>query len=136
MTTIPIELLTTETLIRVAGTRDAARVIAIRFDGYGYSIDLRYGPSDDGYEECMYVDADGSVDFEGVGEPVLRTESDVTKDEWQAKADAIDADILQLQGKINAAQGHVCQPVDEARRAQFFDAVAKALGVPALEAAE
>lgn len=131
---IPIERLTEETLIRVAGTRDAARAVAIRFDGYGYGIDLRYGQSDEGYGEYMYVDAGGSVEFEGVGEPVLR--DDVSLEEWRAKADHIFRDNDRLIGELMSLQGYVPQPIDQARLDQFCDAVAKALGVPQMEAAE
>ena len=131
MTTIQIERLTTETLIRVG--KDSARAIAIRFDGSGYGIDLRYGQSDEGYEEYMYVEAGGSVEFDGVGEPTLRAESDVTADEWTAKADTISAEIDRSIGKLNQLQGHVCRPIDER---PLVAAVAAAVGVPALQAAE
>jgi hypothetical protein len=130
-TLIPVERLTHETWI--AAPAGAARAIEITFDGSGYGIDLRYGESDDGYEEYLYVEAGGSVEFAGVGEPKLRGEQFVTKDEWQAKGDAISRATDELLGQINAAQGHVCQPVDETA---LVASVAAAVGVPALEAAE
>lgn len=134
MTTIQIERLTTGTVIEVPGF-GAAEVYECEFDGSGYSV--TYCTNDRYGWDCVdhaYFDAGSKVEHAGIGEPRwMRPESDVTKDEWQAKADAIDADILQLQGKINAAQGYVAAPFDEARRAQFFDAVAKALGVDARE---
>jgi hypothetical protein len=130
---IPVERLTHETIIRVTGTNDSARVLDIRFDGSGYGIDLRYGESDEGYEEYMYVDAGGSVEFDGVGEPKLRAESAITAAELQARFDATSRATDVLLGKVNHAQGHVCQPVDESL---LTGAVAAAIGVPALEAAE
>lgn len=126
-TLIPVERLTTETLIRVGN--DAARAIAITFDGYGYGIDLRYGQSDDGYEEYLYVEAGGSVEFEGVGEPRLLDEQFVTAAEWQAKGDAISRATDELLGKIDAVQGYVAAPIDER---PLVASVAAAIGVPAL----
>ena len=127
--TINIERLTTGTEIYVDTIKASAQVTAIRFDGEGYGLDLVYGRYLD-CEEYLYVDAGGSVEFGARGEPTLRAEADVTTEEWRAKADAIDADILVLQGKLNAAHGHVCQPIDER---PLVEAVAAAVGVPALE---
>ena len=133
--TTPIERLTVGSTITVkdaAWGRMSYVVIGTEFDGYGYLV--TYGTEaaltdERGWNDSIYVEAGGSVDAEGD----LRTDADITADEWTAKADAIDADILQLQGKLNTAHGYVAQPIDEARRAQFFDAVAKALGVDARE---
>lgn len=121
---IPVERLTDETVIRVGD--ESARVIAIRFDGSGYGIDLRYGQSDEGYEEYMYVDAGGSVEFDGVGEPKLRAESAVTAAELQAKFDATSRATDVMLGKINAIQGHVCREIDQR---PLVAAVAEAIGV-------
>lgn len=132
MTQISIERLTTGTEIYLDTIKASAQVTAIRFDGEGYGIDLVYGRYLD-REEYLYVNAGGSVEFANIGEPHLRAESDVTSDEWRAKADAIDADILVLQGALNAAHGHVCREIDER---PLVEAVAAAIGVPALMAAE
>lgn len=132
MTQISIERLTTGTEIYLDTIKASAQVTAIRFDGEGYGLDLVYGRYLD-REEYLYVNAGGSVEFANIGEPELRAESDVTAEEWRAKGDAIDADILVLQGKLNAAHGYQCQPIDER---PLVEAVAAAIGVPALQAAE
>ena len=119
---IPIERLIHETWI--AAPSGPARAIAITFDGSGYGIDLRYGESDDGYEEYLYVDAGGSVEFAGVGEPRMLDEKFVTADEWEAKTAANDAATEAMLGKIAALHADTAE-----MQAEMF-------GVPALVAAE
>lgn len=103
MTSIAIERLTHETWIMAPS--GPARAIDIRFDGSGYGIDLRYGQSDDGYEEYLYVEAGGSVEFAGVGEPKLRALDAVTFEEWQALFEVALA-------KLDASMAAFAQPVD------------------------
>lgn len=105
-----------------------AEVQDIQFDGEFYIVTARLIGGDEGYvtdtEVQFNVWAGESVDFGGLGEPVLRNKDDVTLEEWQAKIAADNAVIDALIAEQN-------------RRAQFFGAVARALGVPALmEAAE
>ena len=125
---IPIELLKAATIVhRVGGDFGPhggfAEVQDIAFNGEGYLITARFlvgwndAVSDDEFE--FVVDAGGSVDFGGLGEPKLRNKADVSLEEWQAKIAADNATIAALIAEQN-------------RRAQFFGAVARALGVPAL----
>jgi hypothetical protein len=131
---IAIHRLTTGSTIIItdpAWGRTAYLVENIEFDGYGYTI--TYG-DERGWTDTTYVDAGGSVDADGE----LRTEEDITADEWQALNDAIDASIsdkeiqvLRNLGSIATMNGHVCQPIDES---PLVEAVADALGVPAVAA--
>lgn len=132
MTTINIERLTTGTEIYLNTIKASAQVTAIRFDGEGYGLDLVYGRYLD-REEYLYVAAGGSVEFGASGEPTLRAEAEVSDEEWQAKSDANDAAVLVLGGKLNALNGHICRDIDER---PLVEAVADAIGVPALMAAE
>lgn len=139
MTTIPIERLTTGTLLYIPAIHirglitkcdDFGTVEEIADDGEGYLLTLAFGI------DCIeqhYVPYGETVQFGGRGEPKLRAEADVSFEEWRGKADAIGADIDRTIGEINKAQGHVCREIDER---PLVAAVADALGVPALRAAE
>lgn len=131
---IAIERLTTGTLINVEGF-GPAEAFEIKFDGYGYTIayctDARGGWD---ALDHVYVDAGSSVEFVGVGSPVLRAEASITDSEWRTLSDAISAGIDRKQGELNRKMGHVCREVDER---PLVAAVAEALGVPAImQAAE
>lgn len=76
MTSIPIESLTTGTLIYCPYIDDAAEVQDIRFDGVGYMLDLTYGIYND-REETMYVAEGETVRFEGLGSPKLLSDDHV-----------------------------------------------------------
>lgn len=128
-TKISIERLATGSVIYVRDSFNAAaEVLDIQFEGDSYSV--TYGTDD--VQFITTVMAGGTVEAFN-GQTFLRAEKDISDEEWQAKGDAIDADILQLQGRINAAQGHVCREIDER---PLLSAVAAAIGVPALQAAE
>lgn len=126
---IQIERLTTSTLIEVPGF-GVAEVYGVEFYGEGYGV--TYCTNDRaGWDalDSFYVPAGGSVEFAGIGEPVLRAESAVTRDEWDARKDAIFRGNLEAQGRVNALQGHVCREIDETA---LTASVADAIGVPAL----
>lgn len=134
---IPIERLTICTWIKLPEFNWLVVVEDIDFDGGEYELtvtekDCRFVDERD-WREVSYVRAGKSVEFAGIGEPDLRAENSIEAFEWEAKADAIEAGNLELQGRLNAAQGHVCQPIDER---PLMSAVAEAIGVPALMAAE
>lgn len=140
-TVIPIERLKAATVIHRVGddfgpTGDFAEVQGIEFDGESYIVTARFLEGADDHvgdtEVRFAVDAGGSIDFGGRGEPSLRIDAEISFDEWKAKADAIGADIDRTIGKINAAQGYVCREIDER---PLVAAVAGALGVPSLELA-
>src|SRR5690554_962063 len=122
MTSIAIELLKAPTIVHHPEF-DFGEVQDVAFLGETYSVTVRtLDPelgfvTDDEFE--FVVDAGGSVDFGGLGEPKLRNKADVSLEEWQAKIAADNATIAALIAEQN-------------RRAQFFGAVARALGVPAL----
>lgn len=128
VTDIPVERLTTGTTILLRGGdwTGFAEVYDVQFDGWeGYEItfctDQRHGWD---ATDTVYIKAGGFVKFGGTGEPVLRDESAIPREEWQAKADMLDLDILQLCGKIDEAQGYTCREIDEA---SLVEAVARAL---------
>lgn len=132
VTDIPVERLTTGTTILLRGGdwTGFAEVYDVQFDGWeGYEItfctDSRHGWD---ATDTVYIKAGGFVKFGGTGEPVLRDESAVTLEEWQAKAEMIELDILQGFGKLNELHGHVCREIDEA---SIVEAVARALEVEA-----
>lgn len=142
MTTIQIELLKAPTIIHRTGGDFGpfgafAEVQDVQFDGESYSVTARFIEGDDDHvgetEVEFIVGAGECITFGGRGEPKLRADADVTAEEWAAKVEAIDADCLILQGRVNGNQGHVCQPIDEA---PLVAAVAEAIAVPALMAAE
>jgi hypothetical protein len=92
---IPIERLTTGLDIMVPGF-GPAEVYAIEFDGWGYMVQyarsVRGGWDD---LDSFYVDAGGSVDHAGIGEPRwIRGINAVTAEEWQAKAEAAPVNLL------------------------------------------
>ena len=132
-TQIQIERLTTGTLINVEGF-GPAEAFEIKFDGFGYTIayctDARGGWD---ALDHVYVDAGTSVEFVGHGSPSLRAEASITDSEWRALGDAISAGIDRKQGELNRNLGHVCREIDEQ---PLVAAVAEAIGVPALMAAE
>jgi hypothetical protein len=91
---IPVERLTVGTLIEVPGF-GAAEVYAVRFDGEGYAVD--YCTDDRGGWDALdsfYVEAGGTVEFAGRGEPSLKplTLSDVTS--------IVCADVLNSFGRV------------------------------------
>lgn len=112
---IPIERLISGVEIIIPGF-GPVEVYGVRFDGEGYAVDYprsAAGGWDD--MDMHYVAAGGSVEHAGIGEPRwMRPESDVTFEEWQAKAEA------QM----------------EALDRTLIATVADALSVPALIAAE
>lgn len=92
---IPIERLTTGLDIVIPGF-GPAEVYVVKFDGSGYGI--RYARSVRGGWDDLdlyYVDAGGSVEHAGVGEPRwIRGIADVTEEEWEAKAEAAPVNLL------------------------------------------
>lgn len=74
------ERLTPGTRIYVTGC--SFEVETAKFDGYGYMLGFV------GSDETLYVDAGGSVQYDGNGEPDLRGDGKITSDEWAAKDDA------------------------------------------------
>lgn len=133
---IPVERLTIGSTITVkdaAWGRMAYLVIGVEFDGSGYLVtygsELAMLDDERGFRDTLYVNAGDTVDADGD----LRAEADVTADEWQAKADAIAAGNLRLQGKLNALHGYQCREIDER---PLVASVASALGLAALQAAE
>lgn len=111
-----------------------AEVQSVEFDGYGYTVTAvivegTYGTVTD-TEVQFIVDAGQSVAFGGLGEPSLRAEDDVTDEEWEAKGEAISADIDRIQGLLNEFHGHVCREIDER---PLMAAVADVLGVHDLQ---
>lgn len=118
MTVIKIELLTTETLVYLptiewAGMSSpfngCAVVDAIKFDGWGYALTLG--------DERHYVEAGETVQFGGVGSPILRSQADVTVDEWDAKFEADMAACDTMVSQINA----MCADMQERRKADAED---------------
>jgi len=129
---INIERLTTGTTILLRGGdwTGFAEVFDVQFDGWeGYTVtfctDARHGWD---ATDTVYIKAGGFVKFGGTGEPVLRDATSIPVEEWQAKADMLDLDILHLFGQMNELQGHVCREIDEA---SIVEAVARALEVEA-----
>lgn len=106
-TTIQIERLDIGTQIYIttwawanmtAPFNDFAIVEDIHFDGHGYALTLDCG-------DRHYVDAGSSVRFGGVGEPVLRRDEDISADEFEAKAKALNAGAL---ATLEAATASFC----------------------------
>ncbi|MGV8950114.1 MAG: hypothetical protein ACOH2M_03350 [Cypionkella sp.] len=135
---IPIELLKAPTRIHRADDFDFgpfgsfAEVQDVEFDGYGYTVTARMIDPDYGYatdhEVQFVVDAGQSVDFGGVGEPKLRTEGDVSDEEWEAKGQPL---------TLEAATASFCDMlVSRKVDALLNQAAADAIGVSALMAAE
>jgi len=100
---IPIHLLTTETLVYLptiewagmSSTYGGCAIIdAIEFDGWGYV--LRFG------DERTYVESGETVQYGGVGSPSLRSQADITVDEWDAKFEADMAACDAMVSQINA----------------------------------
>lgn len=131
-TRISIEKIATGTIIEVPGF-GAAEMYECTFDGEGYSVvycrDDRFGW--DALDSVYF--APGTMVEAWDHQTFLRAEKSITTEELEAKIAANDAAADALIGQINAASGYVCRPVDEAA---LVGAVADALGVPALEAAE
>lgn len=133
---IPVERLTSGNEIIVPGF-GFAEVYGVRFDGESYAVD--YCADDKaGWDalDTFHVNAGESVEHASDEAPrYLRSMADVSLEEWQAKSDQVFRDNDRLIGELAALQGYVPQPVDEARLAQFYDAMERAL-FPSLEAAE
>lgn len=123
MTTIQIERLKAPCIVHAVGGDFGpfgafAEVQDIQFDGEGYQITvLLIEGADDhvGDTELEFtVDAGGSVEFGGRGEPVLRALGDVDGDEWQAKFDACmakdAADRAAMLADFNATMSVLFQP--------------------------
>jgi len=131
MTTIPIERLAPDTVIHHTGLDfgpfgSFAVVETVEFNGESYAISGRFLDEHGNVSRHtveFIADAGDAITYGGRGEPKLRPEADVSVDEWQAKIEANSAAITELIAEQN-------------RRAVFFGAVARALGVPVLEAAE
>lgn len=108
-----------------------AEVQTVEFDGEGYLVTATFEETDDkdafGNDQVQFwVRCGDSVRHGGASAPILRQTSFVTIEEWQAKGDAIEADIDRMQGRVD-------QNVDDL----LLATVADAIGVPALlEAAE
>lgn len=118
-----------------------AEVQDIEFDGYGYTVTARLIVGDEGAvsdtDVEFIVDAGHSVAFGGLGEPSLRAEDDVTDEEWEAKGEAISADIDRIQGMINEHRRQPAPVTLEAATASFCDMlVSRNVNAPALIAAE
>ena len=137
-TRISIERIDVGSLIYVRdGFNAAAEVLDIDFDCIDtYSI--TFGTND--WSDVTSVKAGGTVEAYN-HQTFLRAEKDISVEELQAKIAALDAAIsddqvasLRNLGAIADLNGYVCQPISEARRAEFFDAVARALDVPAVAA--
>jgi hypothetical protein len=102
---ISIERLTSGVEIIIPGF-GSAEVYGVRFDGEGYSVDYARsarGGWDD--LDTHYVGAGGSVEFAGIGEPVLRGEDKITADEAEAKAAAFNE--RQLAGVTSKVLGDI-----------------------------
>lgn len=134
MTSIPIELLKAPTIVHHTGGDFGphggfAEVQDIEFNGEGYIVTALLIEDDESYdwvgetEVQFVVDAGDTVDFGGRGEPVLRAEADVSVMEWQAKFD----------GTMRAIDALVAK---QKRRAEFFRAAVRALGVDDRKASE
>lgn len=138
--TIQIERLKAPTIIhRVGGDFGPfgafAEVQDVEFDGHSYIVTARLVEDDEatdwvGDTEVVFVvDAGGSVQFGGRDEPKLRGESDVSFEEWQAKAEAIGLDIDRGLVKLGELQDYQPRAIDER---PLVAAVAEAIGVPTL----
>jgi hypothetical protein len=137
MTSIPIERLTTGTTIYAVGGDFGpfggfATVTAIEDQGEGEAFLLTLDHGGWIGEQTMAVDKGGRVTFGGVGEPKLLPFDDASEEALLARIAADDADSWAMIDKLDAARGCVSQNVD----APLTKAVADALGVPALLAAE
>lgn len=115
-----------------------AEVQTVEFDGEGYLVTALFEETDDedacGSDQVQFwVRCGESVRHGGASAAILRQTSFVTTEEWQAKADANDRAIDEAIGKLNVLHGHVCREIDER---PLVAAVADAIGVPALQAAE
>ena len=118
---INIERLLPDTIIHRVGLDfgpfgSFAVVQSVEFNGESYAVS-GYLLDEDGevsrHAVEFIVDPGEAIDFGGRGEPVLR--ADVTLEEWEAKIDADNAVIASL-------------IAEQSRRAEFFGAVARALG--------
>lgn len=121
MTKIAIELLKAPTIVHHPDF-DFGEVQDVAFLGETYSVTVRtLDPelgfvTDDEFE--FVVDAGGSVDFGGRGEPKLRNKADVSLEEWQAK-------IAAKPVTLDAATDAFCAMLvgRNERRERFFGAV-------------
>lgn len=105
---IPIERLTVGLDIHVPGF-GPAEVYTIKFDGSGYLVEyarsVRGGWDD---LDSIYVDAGGSVEHAGVGEPRwIRGIFAVTDEEWQAKAEAVPVNLLDAVMSVREGSDHL-----------------------------
>lgn len=127
-THISIERLDVGSLIYVRDRFNAAaEVLDIDFDGIDtYSI--TFGTDD--WSDVTSVKAGETVEAYD-HQTFLRADKDISFEEWQAKNEAIGYDIDCKLVELNRLQGHVCRPLPET---VLVDAVADALGVPAMAA--
>lgn len=96
MTNIPIERLKSGNDITVQDAAWGAMsylVVASEFDGSGYLV--TYGleralHDDTAWSDTLHVDAGGTVEADGV----LRTDAEITPEEWEAKAEAGPVNLL------------------------------------------
>lgn len=129
-TRISIEKIATGTIIEVPGF-GPAEVYGSEFDGEGYSVSYCYDDRG-GWDalDSLYVKAGQQVEAYD-HQTFLRADKDISFEEWQAKNEAIGYDIDRKLVELNRLQGHVCRPLPET---VLVDAVADALGVPAMAA--
>ncbi len=146
MTTfIPIERLTSGAAFWKTGGDfgpfgNAAEVVSCEFEDGFYTVKALLIETDGadewtGDDEVIFsVDAGEKIEFAGQGiPPFMRPESDVTIEELRAKAEAHEMAADRAMVEADRVRGYVGRKIDETA---LVSAVAAAIGVPALVAAE